>query len=122
MVLDEIAHFLSDYFEALYTQDLPIFDRVFHPNSTLYSQQDGETVIRPFAEYREMVVNRSSPASRGQPRSETVLMVDMLSDSMAVARVRLRLFDNIMEDHLNLVRTAEGWRIVAKTFTRVGPA
>lgn len=122
MILTEIEAFLADYFDALHTQDLAIFDRVFHPDATLYSRQDGTTVVRPLAEYRQIVTNRMSPASVSQPRDERVLMVDLLSDSMAVVRVRLRLFDNVMEDHLNLIRVEAGWRIIAKTFTRVGAA
>ena len=122
MALAAIETFLHDYFDALHTQKPCVFGRVFHPHATLYSQQDGVTTIRPLSEYREIVANRASPASLGQPRDEHVLMVDKLSDSMAVARVRLRLFDNIMEDHLNLIQTDEGWRVIAKTYTRVGPA
>lgn len=120
--LPEIQSFLADYFDALHTQDLAAFDRVFHPGATLYSQQDGVTVIRPLPEYRSVVAGRASPASVHQPRDETVLMVDMLSDCMALAKVRLRLFDNIMEDHLNMIRTEVGWSIIAKTFTRVRSA
>lgn len=118
--LEEIRSFLIDYFDALHTQDLSTFDRVFHPGATLYSQQDGVTVIRPLPEYRAIVAGRASPASVRQPRDETVLMIDMLSDCMALAKVRLRLFDNLMEDHLNMIRTDAGWSIIAKTFTKVG--
>ena len=117
-----IESFLSDYFEAMHTHDLALFDRVFHPGATLYSRQDGATVIRPVDEYRRIVEERASPASLAQPREEKVVMIDLLSDSMAVARVRLRLFDNIMEDHLNIIRVEDGWRIIAKTFTRAGSA
>lgn len=120
-MIAEIEAFLSKYFEALHTQDPSLFDEVFHPDGTLYSRQDGATVIRPVAEYRQIVLDRASPASAGQPRDERVAMVDVLSDTMAVAKVRLRLFDNIMEDHLNMIRDERGWRIIAKTFTRVGP-
>lgn len=120
--LGEIQSFLIDYFDALYTQDLSAFDRVFHPSATLYSQQDGVTVVRPLREYRGIVAGRASPASVRQPRDEAVLMIDLLSDCMALAKVRLRLFDNIMEDHLNMIRTEAGWSIIAKTFTRVGSA
>lgn len=121
-MLDQIQAFLADYFEALHTQDLVLFDRVFHRGAMLYSRQDGATVVRPLAEYRQMVINRASPASVGQPRDEQLLMIDRLSSDMAVVKVRLRLFDSIMEDHLNLIRLEDGWRIIAKTFTRVGAA
>jgi hypothetical protein len=122
MSLPEINSFLADYFEALYTQDLDLFDRVFHSSSVLYSAQNGTVTVRPIAEYRNIVANRASPQSVGQPRAESVLTVDMLSSDMAVVKVRLRLFDGIMEDHLNIMRTSEGWRIFAKFYTRAGDA
>lgn len=122
MALLEIDAFLADYFEALYTQNLDLFDRVFHSSSVLYSAQNGTVTVRPIAEYRNIVANRASPQSVSQPRAESVLTVDLLSPDMAVVKVRLRLFDGIMEDHLNIMRTADGWRIFAKFYTRAGDA
>ena len=118
----EIETFLSDYFEVLYTQDLDLFGRVFLPESVLYSQADGVTTVRPFSVYRDILANRASPESLGQPRHEEVKMIDILSPEMALVRVQLRLFDSIMADHLCLLHTDKGWRIAAKTYTRVGPA
>jgi len=122
MLIDEIRAFLNDYFEVLQTQDMPKFDRVFHPDCVLYSAQDGAVVVRPFAAYRAMVQGRASPAAGHFPRSEEILMADMLSPTMAVVKVRLRLFDNIMEDHLNLMKHDERWMVYAKHFYRVGAA
>jgi hypothetical protein len=45
-------------------------------------------------------------------------MVDLLSPTMAVAKVRLRLFDNIMEDHLNLMKHEGRWMVYAKHYYR----
>jgi len=45
-------------------------------------------------------------------------MVDLLSPTMAVVKVRLRLFDNIMEDHLNLMKHDGRWMIYAKHYYR----
>jgi hypothetical protein len=115
-----IENFLSVYFEALHTQDLALFDRVFHPSVVLYSMQDGALTVRPFAEYRTMVAGRASPASQGQPRDEHILFIDMLSSDMAVAKVRLRLFGNIMEDHLCLMKGDMGWQVYSKFFHRAG--
>lgn len=122
MLIDELRVFLNDYFEVLQTQDMALFDRVFHKDCVLYSAQDGQLVVRPFAVYREMVQGRKSPASSGCPRDEQVLMIDVLSPTMATVKVRLRLFDNIMEDHLNLMRHEGCWRVYAKHFTRAGSA
>jgi hypothetical protein len=73
MLIDDLRTFLADYFEVLQTQDMALFDRVFHKDCVLYSQQDGQLVVRPFAVYREMVQGRQSPASGGFPRDEQIL-------------------------------------------------
>ena len=44
-----------DYFEVMHHQDLDLFDRVFHPQSSLYSIRNGELDIRPCAVYREQL-------------------------------------------------------------------
>jgi len=122
MLIDEIRVFLKDYFEVLQTQDMALFDSVFHKDCVLYSQQDDALVVRPFAAYRSMVQGRQSPVSKDAPRAEQVLLVDFLSPTMAVVKVRLRLFDNIMEDHLNLMKHEGRWMIYAKHFYRAGSA
>jgi hypothetical protein len=47
MLIDEIRSFLTDYFDVLQTQDMAMFDRVFHKDCVLYSQQDNAMVVRP---------------------------------------------------------------------------
>ena len=118
MLMNEIQAFLNDYFEVLQTQDMALFDRVFHPSAVLYSAQDGALVVRHVPAYRENEQQRQSPQSKGSPRQEEVLMVDLLSPTMAVVKVRLRLFDNIMEDHLNLMKHDGRWMIYAKHYYR----
>lgn len=122
MIVDEIRHFLGSYFDVLQNQDLALFDRVFHSDCVLYSQQDGVTTVRPFPEYRMIVEGRKSPLSGGFPRSDEVLMIDVLSQEMALAKVRLRLFDNIVVDYLNLMKIDERWQVVAKHVHREGSA
>ncbi len=122
MVTDEIRTFLNDYFDVLQNQDMSLFDKVFHTDCVLYSTQDGQTVVRPYKVYRDMVQGRASPESVKAPRQDTILMLDVLSDEMALAKVQLRLFDNIMVDYLNLMKVNGQWIIVAKHFWRKGPA
>ena len=47
-------------------------------------------------------------------------MVDFLSPTMATVKVRLRLFNSIMEDHLNLMKHEGQWMIYAKHFYKAG--
>jgi hypothetical protein len=122
MVADEIRNFLKDYFDVLQNQDMALFDKVFHKDCVLYSSQDGQTVVRPYKAYREMVQGRASPESVKAPRKDSILMLDLLSDEMALVKVQLRLFDNIMVDYLNLMKIDGHWIIVSKHFWRKGPA
>lgn len=118
MIIDEIRSFLGSYFDVLQNQDLDLFDNVFHKDAVLYSQQDGKTIVRPYAEYRRIVEGRQAPEAVGAPRYDEILLIDVLSDDMAMAKVRLRLFDNVMVDHLNLMKVDGHWMVFAKHFHR----
>jgi len=116
----EIRETLANYFEAMHSQDLEKFDSVFHPSCTLYSAQGNELVLRPFALYRDQVVNRQSPKELGNPRADQVLMIDAISDSMALAKVQLQMFGGVMQDYLNFVKIDGHWWIIAKLYEKVG--
>lgn len=111
---------LDKYFEVMHEQDLSLFDEVFHSDCCLYSAQSGELVLRPFALYREQVAGRKSPRELGNPRKDEILSVDMLSPTMANAKVQLQMFEGIMQDYLNLVKIDGKWWIVAKLYEQVG--
>jgi hypothetical protein len=122
MNIDDIRSFLDKYFEVLQTQDIALFDAVFHESCVLYSQQQDTLVVRPFAAYRQLIQARTSAASSGYPRNEQLLMVDFLSPTMAMVKVRLRLFDNVVDDCLNLMKHDGQWMVYAKHYSRVGSA
>ena len=96
------------------------FDRVFNENVTLYSAQSGELNKRPFDVYREAVVNRESPQSKGEARNEKILMIDIMSDTAALAKVQLEMFGGVMQDYLTLIYLDGRWQIISKIWERVG--
>lgn len=119
-MIDEIQAFLNDYFSVLQTQDLNKFDQVFHRGCVLYSAQNSTVVVRPFDEYRAMVQGRQSLQEGGFPQLDEVLMIDVMSPEMAIVKVRLRLFNNVMVDYLNLMIVDGRWMIFAKLFHKAG--
>jgi hypothetical protein len=119
-VENQIRASLENYFEAMHSQDMECFDSVFHENVTLYSAQGNELVLRPHALYRDQVVNRQSPKELGNPRADEILMIDVLSESMALAKVQLQMFGGIMQDYLNFVKIDGHWWIIAKLYEKVG--
>jgi len=115
-----IEAMLADYFDAMHTQDMEKFDRVFHKDVVLYSAQTGELNIRPYAIYREAVVNRESPQSKGEARNEHILMIDEISNTAALAKVQLEMFGGVMQDYLSLIHIDGRWQIISKIWERVG--
>ena len=120
MTNPEIQNLIDDYFEVIHAQDMELFDRVFHPNCCLYSAQGGELVLRPYAVYREQVANRQSPKELGNPRRDKVLLVDQISDTLALVKLQLEMFGGVMQDYLNLVYLDGKWVVMAKMYEQVG--
>ncbi len=112
----ELHDAVDIYFRALYNCDAQLLDAVFHPASSLFDVDEGAVFAEPFAQWREVVAHRKSPASVDQERNEEILAIDWLSDAAAVVRVRLQVLDSIFVDHLSFVDGPDGWQIVAKVW------
>ena len=115
-----IKKLIADYFDVLHFQDMQLFDKVFHKDCVLYSAQGGELSIRPYAVYREAVMNRKSPAELGNRRNDKVLMFDQISPTLALVKPQLEMFGGIMQDYLNLVYLDGQWWVMAKMWEKVG--
>jgi hypothetical protein len=116
MEITEIHQALQRYFDVMYECDLEKFDQVFHPSSALFTMKDGAFNLRPFAQYRSEIAVRTPPKRLSQPRVDTVLQISVLSPEIAFAQVRVRLFEKIYIDNLNLLKFEGRWMIVAKIF------
>jgi len=118
-----IAQLIEDYFEALWAQDMDLFDRVFHKDCVLYGVVDGKLNIRPYALYRDGVANRVSPANTpGDVRRDAVLMFDQISPTLALVKAQLQMFGGLMNDYLNLSYVDGQWWVMAKMWERIGDA
>lgn len=115
-----IQNLLDDYFELMHTQDMALFNKVFHKNSNLYSSENGEIVIRPVDLYRSQMEARTSPENSGNVRRDTVIFVDQISPEVAVAKVQLEMFGGVMQDYLNLLHVDGAWFVISKLYKQVG--
>ncbi len=115
-----IIKLLDDYFEVIHAQDMDLFDQVFHKDCCLYSNAENKIVLRPYEVYRAQVAGRQSPQQLGNPRKDDILMIDQLSDSMALAKVQLQMFGGVMQDYLNLIKLDGKWWVIAKLYQQVG--
>ena len=117
-----IKKLMDDYFDVLHFQDMDLFDKVFHKDCVLYSAQGGELSIRPYKIYREAVANRQSPHELGESRNDKVLMIDQISNTLALVKPQLTMFGGLMQDYLNIVYLDGQWWVMAKMWERVGDA
>lgn len=119
MEIANIQEALQLYFDVMYECDLEKFDLIFHPTSSLFTMKDGEFNLRPFAQYRSEIATRKPPKSMLQPRVDEILQIGILSPEIAFAQVRVRIFEKIFVDNLNLLKFDGRWMIVAKIFHHV---
>ena len=80
---------------------------------------DGPLVDDSMEEVYEFIRTRLSPASRGQPRYDRIISIDVAAPESAMAKVQLAFGDRFFTDYLSLLRIDGQWRIISKTFTYV---
>jgi hypothetical protein len=117
-----IKKLMDDYFDVMHLQNMELFDKVFHKDCVLYSGQGGELSIRPYKIYREQVATRKSPNELGESRHDKVLMIDQVSETLALVKPQLTMFGGLMQDYLNIVFLDGQWWIMAKMWEKVGDA
>lgn len=114
--IPDLLDAITLYAEALHEGDADKLMRVFHPQSSLFDADQGRIFVEPIDSFCRDVATRPAPAAAGQALQSEVLMLDFLSPRCAVARLRIRLHQNLFIDHLSFAKGEEGWQIVAKTW------
>ncbi|HEY0440573.1 MAG TPA: nuclear transport factor 2 family protein [Xanthobacteraceae bacterium] len=107
---------LWTYFDGLHEGDADKIAQAFHPVSHLYSEDKGGVADLPRDRWLEMVRNRQSAKAQGLPRHDRIVSIDQAGPALAFAKVECALPPRFFVDYLTLIKTAEGWRIVAKAF------
>lgn len=118
----ELLAAVDVYFDAIYYCDVEKLDEVFHETSSLFDADEGQIFTDPIASFRKDVGSRPSPAGRSQRRDDEIIAIDWLSDLSAVVKLRLQSHEKIFVDHLNFVKSPDGWKIVAKIWHQEGTA
>lgn len=112
----EIHDLLNQYFDALHFCDLEKLDRVFHPQAIYATADEQPFLYRDMPTYREVIANRTSPASRSEQRNDVIDAIELAGNNTALARVRCSIGDRDFQDFLSIVRTQGRWQIIAKVF------
>ena len=112
----EINELLGEYFDTLYYCDLDRFDAVFHPHAIYATADESPLLYRSMPQYRDVIAQRTSPASRNEPRRDVVETIEIAGHNTASARVRCSIGERDFLDMLSFVRAEGRWQIIAKIF------
>jgi hypothetical protein len=108
------------YLDGLHEGDAEKIASVFHPVSHLYSEGSGEAAggvaDMPRDKWLDMVRGRPSPKSQGQQRHDRIVTIDQSGPGTAFVKAECAIPPRFFVDYLTLIKTGEGWKIVAKAF------
>ena len=111
-----ITEVLQLYFDGLYHSDTTRLARVFHPRALYACASDGKLLHLGMQNYFPIVDKRPSPASRGEPRRDRILSVELAGPVTAFARVECAIGPKLFTDLLTLIHLDGRWQIISKVF------
>lgn len=112
----EVEEAVKNYFDLMYDCDVSKFSSVFRDTAQLHGFREGKMTVWPAAEYRQILAGRQSPKSLGASREEEILMIDVASDTQALAKVRVRINTAIFVDYLTFHKIDGKWQITSKAY------
>ncbi|MDB5414695.1 MAG: putative lumazine-binding protein [Rubritepida sp.] len=104
------------YLDGLYEGDGAKIASAFHPVAHLYNAVDGDVIDLPREEWLARISTRPKPSGMGFTREDRILAIDMAGEDAACVKVNCCIPPRYFTDFLLMLKTAEGWRIVAKSF------
>jgi len=114
-----IVQTLEDYyFKGIYEGDINILRKIYHPGTLLFGDVKGLPYAKALDEYLNGVATRQSPQNSGKPFKGEVISVDVIN-SIAVAKVHVKMYDFNYDEFLSLHKIAGRWLIVNKMISDV---
>jgi len=108
------------YFKGIYTGDVNILNQIYHPGTLLFGDVKGQPYAKTLAEYLNGVANRQSPEDAGTPFKGEIIQIRVVQ-SIAVAEVKVKMYDFKYTDFLSFHKINGKWLIVNKMMSDVNP-
>lgn len=108
----------NDYFQGIYEGDLSRLENVLNPGTLLFGDVKGQPYAKTRDQYLDGVKSRQSPRDSGKPFKGTIRSVDVVN-SIAVARVNVKMYDYHYDDILSFHKIDDRWVIVNKMMTDI---
>ena len=114
-----IAETLDLYFKGIYEGDVTLLmDQVYYPGTLLFGDVKGQPYFKTLSQYLEGVKNRQSPKDSGKPFKGEIISIEIVN-SIAVAKVRVQMYDFIYSELLSFHKLDNRWVIVNKMISDI---
>lgn len=114
-----IAGVLTDaYFKGIYEGNVDLLGGTFYDGALLFGDVKGQPYYKTLAQYLDGVRNRQSPKDSGKPFKGEITGIDIVN-SIAVARVRVRMYDFDYSELLSFHEINGKWLIVNKMISDI---
>ncbi|MGN7889467.1 nuclear transport factor 2 family protein [Dyadobacter sp. 22481] len=114
----DITAVLSDYFNGVFKGDTDLLRSAFHPQALVAGDVNGQAYFKTLDQYLDGVRNRKSPFELGESFRMEIMSIEVINQ-IAVAKVRLPMFEFNYHDLLSLTKVDGKWLIVNKLLTNV---
>lgn len=101
------------YFKGIYEGDLNELHKIYYPGTLLFGDVKGEPYFRTLEQYLDGVKNRQSPKDSGKPFKGEIVSINVVN-SIAVAEVKVRMYDFNYHEYLSFHKLDGKWLIVNK--------
>jgi len=109
-----IIETLNIYFKGIYEGDVTLLaDKVYYPGTLLFGDVKGQPYFKTLPQYLEGVKNRQSPKDSGKPFKGEIISIEIVN-SIAVAKVRVQMYDFNYSELLSFHKLDNRWVIVNK--------
>ena len=113
-----INKLLDTYFQGIYEGSSEMLYTVYHPCTLLFGDVKGQPYAKTLVLYLNGVAHRQSPKDSGKPFQGEIISVSVVN-SIAMARVRVKMYDFNYHEFLSFHKIDNRWLIVNKMITHV---
>jgi len=113
-----ITAVLQNYFNGVFKGDTDLLRDAFHSQALVAGDVNGQPYFKTLDQYLDGVANRKSPFELGESFRTEILSIEIIN-LIAVAKVRLPMFEFNYYDLLSLTRIDGKWVIINKLLTNV---
>ena len=113
-----ISQTLDNYFKSIYEGDITLLSSTFNAGTLLFGDVKGQPYAKTLDVYLDGVKNRQSPKDSGKPFKGEIITINVIN-SIAVAKVRVKMYDFNYHEFLSFHKIDNRWVIVNKMISDV---